>query len=105
MSEGNLTIAEVLDPRNGWRLVAPNVYYKETEPVSDVEGLPIPVNRADLVTGEEYPNIDNALLAQGYMGAEYEGRDPSTNNLYYFMPETNLRVVYVPDAGRIFPIR
>ena len=73
--------------------------------MSDVEGLPIPVNKADLITGEEYPNIDNALVAQGYVGAEYEGRDPSTDNLYYFMPETKLRVVFVPEVGRIFPIQ
>lgn len=63
-----------------------------------------PCNEADLVQGEEFPAIDRLMDAQGYIGAQYIGRDPATEALYYRLPETNLKYAFVPHLGLVVKI-
>jgi hypothetical protein len=64
----------------------------------------IPVNEADLVKGESFPAIDRLMAARGYIGAQYLGRDPLTDALYYRLPETNLRYAFVPELQDVVRI-
>ena len=70
----------------------------------DTQGAFVPVNEADLVTGEEFPAIDRVFEAQGYIGAVYIGRDPSSDALYYRLPEIRKKYAYVPALGQIVEV-
>lgn len=74
--------------------------------MSDQSGAPafVPCNEADLVKDETYPAIDRLMEAQGYIGAVYLGCDPSTDALYYRLPETNLKYAFVPTLGQVVKV-
>lgn len=72
--------------------------------MSDSQTDFFPCNEADLVTGEEFEAIDRLMQAQGYIGAEYIGRDPSTEALYYRLPETKLKYAFVPSLGQVVKV-
>lgn len=63
-----------------------------------------PVPESDLVKGEEFPAIDRVMAAQGYMGVQYIGRDPTNEVLYYRHPETNLKYAFVPFLAQVVKV-
>jgi len=70
----------------------------------DAQSAFVPCPEIDLETGEEFPAIDRLFEARGYIGAQYIGRDPSTDALYYRLPEIRKKYAWVPALSDIVEV-